>query len=108
MLPDTTRTELTTAHSAFAAAVATGTWAVPYLGLAAWWWPAVLVAAGIGVTGWVRARAAVADLSTLTEAAVDLHGRALAVAVGAADPNDTGPLTVLEGERATAIIRKGR
>jgi hypothetical protein len=108
VLPDTTRAELTTAHAAFAAAVATGTWAAPYLVLAAWWWPAALAAAGIGLTGWARARAAVADLSTLTEAAVDLHGRALAVAVGAADPTAAGPLTVAEGERATAIIRKGR
>jgi hypothetical protein len=108
ILPETTRSELTTAHSAFAAALATGTWAVPYAVLTIWWWPAVLVAAGIGVTGWSRARAAVADLSTLTEAAVDLHGRALAIAVGAAAPDSTGPLTVVEGERATAIIRKGR
>jgi hypothetical protein len=73
-----------------------------------WGWPAALVAVAIGITGWARARAAVADLSTLTEAAVDLHGRALALAVGAADPDVTGPLTVAEGERATAIIRKGR
>jgi hypothetical protein len=108
VLPDTTRAELTAAHSAFAAAVATGTWAAPYLVLAAWWWPAALAAAGIGITGWARGRAAVADLSTLTEAAVDLHGRALAVAVGAADAGGTGPLTVAEGERATTIIRKGR
>jgi hypothetical protein len=32
----------------------------------------------------------------------------LALAVGAADPDVAGPLTVTEGERATAIIRKGR
>jgi hypothetical protein len=108
ILPDAARAELTTTHSAFAAAVATGTWAVPYLVLTAWWWPAVAVSAAIGVTGWARARAAVADLSTLTEAAVDLHGRALAVAVGAVEPGSTGPLTVTEGERATAIMRKGR
>jgi hypothetical protein len=108
VLPDTARAELTTAHSAFAAAVATGMLAVSDLLPTGWWWPGRLGRRELGVTGWARARAAVADLSTLTEAAVDLHGRALAVAVGAADPESTGPLTVAEGERAIAIIRRGR
>ena len=80
-----TTTELTAAHSAFAAAVATGTWAVPYLLLTVVWWPAVLVPGGIGLTGWVRARAAVADFTTLTEACLDLHGRTLAAALGVGD-----------------------
>ena len=85
VLPDPARTELTAAHSAFAAAVATGTWAVPYLLLTVVWWPAVLVAGGIGLTGWVRARAAVADFTTLTEACLDLYGRTLAAALGVGD-----------------------
>ncbi|QOV33324.1 hypothetical protein IM697_24175 [Streptomyces ferrugineus] len=109
VLPDPARAELTAAHSAFAAAVATGTWAVPYLLLTAVWWPAVLVAAGIGLTGWVRARAAMADLTTLTEAVLDLHGRTLGAALGVGDPTEeTGPLTIGEGERITDLVRKGR
>ncbi|MEU0162283.1 hypothetical protein ABZ154_26525 [Streptomyces sp. NPDC006261] len=109
VLPDTARTDLTAAHSAFAAAVATGTWAVPYLLLTAVWWPAVLVAAGIGLTGWARARAAVADLTTLTEATLDLHGRTLAAALGIGDDTEgAGPLTISEGERITDLVRKGR
>lgn len=109
VLPDAARAELVTAHSAFAAAVATGTWAVPYLLLTVVWWPAVLVAAGIGLTGWARARAAVADLTTLTEAVLDLHGRTLAAALGVGDPTEeTGPLTIGEGERITDLVRKGR
>lgn len=107
VLPDSARTDLTAAHSAFAAAVATGTWAVPYLLLTAVWWPAVLVAAGIGLTGWARARAAVADLTTLTEATLDLHGRTLAAALGIGEEG-TGPLTISEGERITDLVRKGR
>jgi hypothetical protein len=107
VLPDSARTDLTAAHSAFAAAVATGTWAVPYLLLTAVWWPAVLVAAGIGLTGWARARAAVADLTTLTEATLDVHGRTLAAALGIGDET-TGPLTISEGEHITDLIRKGR
>ncbi|WP_158853090.1 hypothetical protein [Saccharothrix deserti] len=109
VLPETTRAELTAAHATFAAAVATGTWALPYLVLTVFWWPAALVAAGIGVTGWVRARAAVADLSTLTEAAVDLHGRTLAHALGIGDPAESsGPLTLSEGDQVTDLVRKGR
>jgi hypothetical protein len=109
VLPDPARAELTAAHTAFAAAVATGTWAVPYLLLTAVWWPALLVAAGIGLTGWARARAAVADLTTLTEATIDLHGRTLAAALGIGDPAQaTGPLTIREGERVTDLVRKGR
>ncbi|MFI0515994.1 hypothetical protein ACH3Y9_39115 [Streptomyces sp. WSLK1-5] len=109
VLPDPARTELTAAHSAFAAAVATGTWAVPYLLLTVVWWPALLIAAGIGLTGWARARSAVADLSTLTEATLDLYGRTLAAALGIGDATeDAGPLTISEGERVTELVRKGR
>ncbi|MEV6539540.1 hypothetical protein [Streptomyces sp. NPDC051665] len=109
VLPDAARTELTAAHSAFAAAVATGTWALPYLVLTVVWWPAVLIAAGIGLTGWARARSAVADLTTLTEATLDLHGRTLAVALGVGDATEgAGPLTIGEGERITDLVRKGR
>jgi hypothetical protein len=69
----------------------------------------VLVASGIGLTGWARGRAAVADLTTLTEAALDLHGRTLAAALGIGDPTEeTGPLTISEGERITDLVRKGR
>ncbi|MEU8791406.1 hypothetical protein [Streptomyces sp. NPDC048643] len=108
-LPDPARSELTDAHAAFAAAVATGTWALPYLLLTVVWWPAVLVAAGIGLTGWARARAAVADFTTLTEATLDLHGRTLAVALGVGDPAEgAGPLTISEGEHITHLVRKGR
>jgi len=108
VLPDTTRAELNGAHSVFAAAVATGTWALPYLVLGVLWWPAVLIAAAVGLTGWARARAAVTDLTALAEAAVDLHGRALAAALGVANPEQDGPLTIDEGEKATDRMRKGR
>lgn len=108
LLPDNSRTEITATHNAFAAAVATGTWAWPYLVLTALWWPAALVAVGIGLTGWTRARTAVSDLAVLSESALDLHGRLLAVALGVADEQSVGPLTVEEGERITAAIRKGR
>ncbi|MEU2042685.1 hypothetical protein [Nocardia niwae] len=108
VLPDTTRTEITTANAAFATATATGTWAWPYLLLTTLWWPAAVIGVGIGVTGWVQARAAVTDLTTLSEAALDLHGRDLATALGVTGPDCTGPLTLDEGQRLSNIIRKGR
>ncbi|MET9001798.1 hypothetical protein [Amycolatopsis sp. NPDC004169] len=108
VLPDTVRTELGNAHAAFAAAVATGTWAVPYLVLGVFWWPALLVAVAAGLTGWLRGRSAITDLTSLAEAAVDLHARDLAVALGVTDPDGSGPLSLAEGERATGLIRKGR
>jgi hypothetical protein len=108
VLPDTTRAEITVAGGAFAAAVAVGSWAWPFLVLGVLWWPALVVGIAVGVTGWVRARSAVTDLSSLSEAALDLHGRALAVALGIGDDGATGPLTVAEGIRITAVVRKGR
>ena len=108
VLPETTRTEITTAHAAFVAAAATGTWAWPYAFLAVFWWPASLIGAGIMLTGWVRARSAISDLTTLSEAAVDVHARKLAIELAVAGPESVGPLTVDEGERITSVCRKGR
>lgn len=107
LLPDPARAEITAAHNAFAAAVATGTWAWAYLALAVLWWPSALVAVGIGLVGRARGRTAVGELAALSEAALDLHGRLLAIALGLAD-QESGPLTVAEGERITAAVRKGR
>jgi hypothetical protein len=108
VLPDTDRAAITAADSAFTSAVATGTWALPYLGLGGWWWPAAIAGTAIGAVAWTRGRAAVADLAALTEATLDLRGRDLAVALGVADPDTRGPLTRAEGAEITWITRKGR
>jgi hypothetical protein len=39
---------------------------------------------------------------------INLHGRLLAIVLGVAGKESTGPLTVEEGERITSVIRKGR
>ncbi|MEU9313203.1 hypothetical protein [Streptomyces sp. NPDC048256] len=57
--------------------------------------------------GWARARAAVSDLSALSEAAVDLHARTPATALGIS-VDAIGPIPIAEGERITALVRKGR
>ncbi|MEV5714742.1 hypothetical protein AB0L41_12655 [Amycolatopsis mediterranei] len=108
VLPDTVRAEITAAEASFAAAVATGTWSLPYLALAIVWWPAAVVGVAFGITGWSRARAAIGDLGALSEAAVDLHGRTLALALGVADQEETGVLTAEQGRKITSIVRKGR
>ena len=109
VLPDTARADITSAHAAFAAAIAAATWAWPYLLLGVLlWWPAALAGIGIGLTGWARARAAITDLTALSEAALDLHARTLAITLGVAKPDSAGPLTITEGEQITALIRKGR
>jgi hypothetical protein len=108
VLPDTVRAEITAAEASFATAVAAGTWSLPYLALAIIWWPAAVVGVAFGVTGWSRARAAIRDLGALSEAAVDLHGRTLALALGVGDPDERGVLTSDQGRKITAIVRKGR
>ncbi|TYB57675.1 hypothetical protein FXF51_39975 [Nonomuraea sp. PA05] len=108
VLPDATRAELNAANAAFAGAVATGTWAWPYLLLGVVWWPAAVAGVVVGVTGWVRARGAIADLSALSEAVLDLHTRTLAVSLGVGSPDAAGPITVAEGEEVTSLVRKGR
>ncbi len=108
VMPDTVRAEITAAEASFAAAVATGTWSLPYLVLAVFWWPAAVAGLAFGVTGWVRARAAIGDLGALSEAAVDLHGTTLARALGVEDPENPGVLTLEEGKKITEIVRKGR
>ncbi|MFE9093407.1 hypothetical protein [Streptomyces sp. NPDC007264] len=108
VLPEHVRTELTTANGQFAAAVLTGAWALPYLVLGTLWWPALPAALVTGLSAWTRARTAIAELTDLSESAVDLHGRALAVALGTAPADSTGPLTPAEGEQVTRRVRKGR
>jgi hypothetical protein len=108
VLPDTVRTELAAANGQFAVTVVTAAWALPYLVLGVLWWPAALIALIVGLTGWARARTAVSQLTDLSEATLDLHGRTLAIALGTAPPDSTGPLDPAEGEEITRRVRKGR
>ncbi|MFI7416459.1 hypothetical protein [Nonomuraea sp. NPDC049684] len=108
VLPEAARADLGNAGTALATAVAVASWSWPLAALAFVWWPAALVAIVVGAAGWVRARAAVAELASLVESVVDLHGRTLAVALGVAEEGRAGPLTVEEGSRVTAVARKGR
>jgi hypothetical protein len=108
VLPETVHTEINTAQSGFAAAMFTTTWCIPYLALGSLWWPAALIGLAVAAVGWSRARIKIDMLAELTEAALDVHARSLAIALGVADPSSTGPLTPDEGQHITDIVRKGR
>ncbi|MEV5843890.1 hypothetical protein AB0M32_18195 [Streptomyces sp. NPDC051985] len=103
-VPDAVRAELVTAREAYGATAGLAGWAVLYLVLGAWWWPALPAAAALAATARVRSRAATAVLADLVEATVDLHATTLAQELGL-----TGERPVLTrdiGAAITATLRK--
>ena len=105
IVPDTVRAELGTARDAFNAAARLTAWAVLYLVLGAWWWPAAVIALATGAVAVTKGRLATANLADLIESAVDLHGAALAAQLG---QQPSGPLSPAVGAQLTARMRKSR
>lgn len=97
--------EIIAAHGSFAAAMATGTW-----GLALPVARHLVVAGGTHRGGGQCHRMGRRPCRNrrpdraLSEAAIDLHGRAF----GVAEEDSTVPLTLTEDEQLIALIRKGR
>ena len=91
VLPDTLRTDLTTAQDAYAAAARLAAWGILYLALTATWWPAALISLTIFCTAATRARASAAVLAALIETAADLHAKDLATTLGLPVPDGTSP-----------------
>ena len=58
VLPETLRTDLTTAQDAYTAAARLTAWGLLYTLLAIAWWPAIVLALTVVAAGWLRARAA--------------------------------------------------
>lgn len=104
LLPETGRAEVQHARTALAAAARRAGWAVLYAVPALWWWPAALIAATVLAAAWYRGRQAVSAFAELVEAAVDLHGRELAGALGL---DGEGRLTRQTGLEITRVLRKG-
>lgn len=98
VMPDTVRTEITAARQALTRATTLTAWALLYLPLAAWWWPAITITAVLAVTSWRRTRCAADTYATLLEAAARLHARDLADHLGL-DP--AGPFTHESGGALT-------
>jgi hypothetical protein len=98
ILPEETRTQITNARQNLTRATTLTAWALLYLPLAAWWWPAVLITATLALTGRARTRTATDTYALLLEATTRLHIRDLANRLGL-DP--TGPLTPETGDTLT-------
>ncbi|MFF3453111.1 hypothetical protein ACFYXH_02055 [Streptomyces sp. NPDC002730] len=90
ILPETTRTEITTARQALTRATALTAWALLYLPLALWWWPAAVITATLALISRHRTCTAADTYATLLEAAARLHARDVADHLGL---DSTGPLT---------------
>ncbi|MBB2910637.1 hypothetical protein FHS43_001900 [Streptosporangium becharense] len=103
VIPDTARAELGTAHEAYASAARLTGWAVLYLPLTAWWWPALPITVTVAAVAWRRGRSSAGTLSDLIEATVDLYGRDLALQLGL---SCEGPLSRRTGLAITATVRK--
>lgn len=108
VLPGSVRAEINTAQRGFGTAVFIVSWSVPYFALSVLWWPAAVAGLVIAAAGRSRARAKITNLTEQVEAALDVHGRSLAIVLGVAKATSTGPLTAEEGRRITDITRKGR
>jgi hypothetical protein len=104
VMPEASRQALQHARNRYAAATVLGGWSVLYTLLVVLWSPAGLVGVAVGLVSWRRARTAAEVLADLVEAAVDIHGRDLASAVGVAI--DGGILGPVQGRQITQRLRK--
>jgi hypothetical protein len=93
------------ARDAFSSAALLTAWALLYLVLGIWWWPAIPIALITGATALLKARQATGNLADLIEAAVDLHSHDLATALG---QDHTGLVTPAAGRELTTWMRKSR
>jgi hypothetical protein len=105
IVPDTVRTELGTARDAFTATALLTAWAVLYLILGIWWWPAIPVALITGATAIIRAHQATENLADLIESTADLYSRDLATQLNGQTPAQTTPVI---GRQLTTRMRKSR
>jgi hypothetical protein len=105
IVPDVVRTEIGVAREAFSAAARLMAWALLYLALGIWWWPAITLAAVIGAAAISKGRLATADLADLIESAVDLHAAELAAKLGEQETSRVSPIL---GHQLTLRMRKDR
>ncbi|WP_410540022.1 hypothetical protein [Streptomyces sp. KL2] len=81
-LPETTRTEIAAARRSLYRGSTLTAWALLYLPVAGWWWPAVLISLALAFAGRARTRAAADNYALLLEAAARLHSGELAFRLG--------------------------
>jgi hypothetical protein len=103
--PEVVRQEISAARSAYSASARLVGWALLYLVLGIWWWPAAPIALIVGTAAIIKARLSTRDLADLIESAVDLHAADLAAQLGQAV---TGPVTPGIGKKLTTRMSKTR
>jgi hypothetical protein len=104
IVPPEVRAELEAARSRSASTARLMAWAVGYLAVGVVWWPAAVAAVVTALVAWRQSRDAAAVLADLVDAAVDLHGRRLAEALGV---SVGATLTPEAGAAVTALLRRG-
>ncbi|MFF5970801.1 hypothetical protein ACFY7C_04665 [Streptomyces sp. NPDC012769] len=108
LAPEGARQDVNAAWDRYAAAALRTAWAVPYALLAAvsLWWPALLVAAGLALTGVREGRAAVTGFAVAVESTVDTGLNGLAEALGV--PLRHGRVLPADGALINELLHKGR
>jgi hypothetical protein len=106
VLPGPVRAELRSAARLWYGSARWAAWAVLYAVPALLWWPLAILAAVTLIAAVQTGRRATASLTDLMEAAVDLHGAALAAALGCVD-GDGPALSPPISAKVNRLNRKG-
>ncbi|MGW2054604.1 hypothetical protein ACWCOZ_11890 [Streptomyces sp. NPDC001840] len=81
-LPETARAEISAARQSLYRGSTLTAWALLYLPVAGWWWPAALIGLVLAFAGRSRTRAAADNYALLLEATARLYGGELALRLG--------------------------
>ncbi|MFB6842114.1 hypothetical protein [Streptomyces sp. NPDC056361] len=98
ILPEETRAEITAARQTLTRATTLTAWALLYLPLTVWWWPAALLTLTLTLTARTRTHTATNTYALLLEATTRIHARDIAEHIGL-DP--AGSLTPEAGDALT-------
>ncbi|MEU1483090.1 hypothetical protein [Streptomyces sp. NPDC005752] len=104
VLPEEIRAEVIVARQAVTRSTALAAWALLYLALTPWWWPAAVIATALALTARHRTRMACDTYATLLEAVVRVFAGDLADRLGL---DFSPPLSPGTGEALTRHLTAG-
>ncbi|MFE5112991.1 hypothetical protein [Streptomyces sp. NPDC056663] len=102
---DRTPRVVSAAWDDYAAATVRVAWALPYLVISIFWWPAAPLGLALVLLGWSQGRRGADDFCVSCEAAIDVQLRRLAHIVGVPLPHKR--VTTAEGRQIDGILAKG-
>ncbi|WP_330248044.1 MULTISPECIES: hypothetical protein [unclassified Streptomyces] len=102
---DRTPKVVSAAWDDYAAATVRVAWALPYLVISLFWWPAAPLGLALMLLGWSQGRRGADDFCVSCEAAIDVQLRRLAHIVGVPLPHQR--VTTAEGRQIDGILAKG-